>query len=81
MRCARRKGYAKVAQLVEHAPEKCGVGSSILPLGTIQKARSRLEGEISRVSGRDGTLLAKRAVEKLDRATPGRFRMLGIVVA
>src|SRR5579872_540501 len=25
--------YAKVAQLVEHAPEKCGVGSSILPLG------------------------------------------------
>jgi hypothetical protein len=26
---------AEVAQLVEHTPEKRGVGSSILPLGTI----------------------------------------------
>ena len=26
---------AEVAQLAEHSPEKAGVGSSILPLGTI----------------------------------------------
>ena len=30
---------AKVAQSVEHAPEKCGVAGSILALGTIQPAR------------------------------------------
>jgi hypothetical protein len=30
----RWRSAAEVAQLVEHAPEKCGVGSSILPLGT-----------------------------------------------
>src|SRR5579884_4258203 len=31
---------AKVAQSVEHAPEKRGVGSSILPLGTTAQKRS-----------------------------------------
>ena len=30
---------AEVAQLVEHTPEKRGVGSSILPLGTSQIGR------------------------------------------
>ena len=32
---------AEVAQLVEHAPEKRGVGSSILPLGTNQTRGAR----------------------------------------
>ncbi len=33
--CLSRKNRAEVAQLVEHSPEKAGVDSSILSLGTI----------------------------------------------
>ena len=48
-RCARHKRRAKVAQSVEHAPEKRGVGSSILPLGTILFPERAVE-ELYRVS-------------------------------
>ena len=47
--CLTRPTHAEVAQLVEHAPEKRGVGSSILPLGT--SLRSCFSRRLSAVLG------------------------------
>jgi hypothetical protein len=75
MRCARRNDCAKVAQSVEHAPEKRGVASSILALGTTVK-----RGPI--VSGPSLFLLAaQRAIEELDGSAPGRFGVFRMVMS
>ena len=44
VRCAATIRCAEVAQLVEHSPEKAGVDSSILSLGTTSRFRSILSG-------------------------------------